>query len=410
MNLMKKMMAIVIIVLLVGCACVGCSGDAKNTTYDNYSYGLTEKGMYENFEKHIKKLPDFKSLSFTCDEVLEWGVKNVENSGHVIETVDEYVYIYGEELLTMLELTNKTTSVEGDRVSIDFEFYINGVKLDDFSSSGTYEASQDGDEIVKSLIGRSIDEEYEVEYVFPEDDADYANETSTVKIKVTKITDGSPIKNGVVDANLDVIAQYLDGVTDNETYLAALRPILAETTLPTFIQNYIQNEVDIELPSEFVEYEDYRLRFRLQQIGYEYEDYLKAMEMTEEDLYAYYEQLVRENYVCMLYFHDRNLTITYADLASYYGDNFDYIKSVQGEPYMRLALMREMVVQHIADDIVLIGVDDIENKDRENDDNTQQESSASIETTPTEITTEPTANNNVEMSKSIEIKQAHSEK
>jgi FKBP-type peptidyl-prolyl cis-trans isomerase (trigger factor) len=369
-TMIKRVLSIIMVISIMACFMTGCKEDDKDV-YDNYSIGLTDTGVYVNLDKYPCDVPDFKSMKFTCEEILEWGYNNLKDSGQEVKDVDEYVYMYGEEILTAMGLTSKEIADDGDVVSVSLEFYKDGKLMDGFSTSKSYVADLEGDAIVSSFVGHKADDKYEVDYTFPETDKEFAGQTVKVVVAISTIVDGKPIESGTVEKNLEKISEYLDGVTDTETFLAAIRPILAENTLVAFMSSYLQTFTDINLPDEYIEYEDYRLKFRLQQIGYSFENYLKSVEMTEADIKQYYEQLVRENYITMLYFQKNAMKITYADLANYYGSNFDYVKSVQGEPYMRLVLMREMVAKKMAEDVFLVGVDDVEkpNEDDKNDEN-----------------------------------------
>jgi hypothetical protein len=359
-NTVKILAISLIIIMLVGLIS-GCKKEEE--TYDNYSYGLTAEGIYENIDQYPCDLPNFKSWSFTYDEVLTWGFEYLKSTGtDDLKDVDDYVYLYGKELLASLGLTNKEIAEEGDIVSVDLQFYIDGKQLDDYTSTGNYKVTSDGDAIVSSFVGHKAKDEYEVEYTFPDDDQDHPSETANVKVVINSVVIADPIASGVVEANLEVIGKSFDNVTDTESFLAALRPRLAEETLELFIEDRLQSIEEITPPDEYIEFEVHRLKCRLQQLGYTYENYLVEANMTDKDARDYCALVARENYLAMLIFNDLNYQITEEELADYYGDNLEYIISVQGEPYVRLNMIREFVIYAIADLVTLEEADgEVEN-------------------------------------------------
>jgi len=355
---MQKCIALFLAVVLM-CSLVACEKEEQdNTVYDNYSYGLTEKGLYENLEAYEENVPDFSKMTFTCDEILEWGTNYLNDSGDIdYESVDDYVYGYGEEFLEIIGVTGKEVVEEGDTVSASIEFYLDELLLEDYTSTNSYTASANGDEITKSFLGHNEGDEYETKYTFPEDATEHASKEATVKICINSISIANPIENGVVETNLSAISEYLDDVTDVESFLTALRPKLAESTLDMFMQNYLQTNTEIVVPDEFVEYEIYRLKARLQQIGYDYKEYLKTIEMTEEEAVEYCTMLARENMVCMFVYSALDYEITDEEIDEYYGSNREYVTEVQGEPYIRLNMIRDIALLEIVEQVTLIDGD-----------------------------------------------------
>jgi FKBP-type peptidyl-prolyl cis-trans isomerase (trigger factor) len=332
----------------------GCNKKDK-TNYDNYSYGLNDLGLYEGLETYEITLPDFSKLTFTCDEILQWNVSYLfesdENSE--IKTVDDYVYYYGEEFLMLLGLTSKDIAEDGDRATVSLEFYVNDKKLDDYTTTQSYVVSKDGDSIVSSFIGHKAKDSYYVDYTFPSDDPYYPSKTAKVKVTVNSIHMKDPIKNGVVENNLDAIAKQLDNVTDTDSFLKALRPKIALSTIDAFLGDYVKNNLDVQVPEAYIEYEMYRMKFRLQQIGYTYDEYLIASKTTNDEVVAYCKEIAKDNVVYMSVFQSMNTEITNEMISKYYGENTAYIMEIQGEPYMRLNIMRDLALQEIANRVVI---------------------------------------------------------
>lgn len=359
MNKTIRLLSLFLVMIFTTSVFAGCSDDKS---YDNYSYGLTNEGIYENLDAHDISIPDYKSLSLTCDEVLEWGAEAIREGGRDdIKTIDDYVYAYGEDFLFGLGVTKKDVADEGDVVSASLVFHIGDKHLTEFDSTDDYKTSSDGDSIVSSFIGHKVNDEYEVQYTFDKSDPDYANQTATVKVVIKGIVSSAPIKEGMVDSNLEAIAKYLDGVTDTQSFLVALRPAIAESILPDFVRYWVLDS-EWTVPDEFIDYEMYRLKARLQKIGYTYKEYLKAINITDEEARKSCESLAKENVFAMIVYEEMNLEITDDDLQKRYGDNVDYLIKAQGAPYLRLSIMRDFVWATIHLDVELQGVDRTHNK------------------------------------------------
>ena len=346
----KKILSIVCLVAML-IAMVGCASTEE--TYVDYSYGLTKDGLYENLSNYPCELPDWSKLCFSYDDVLQWGANSAVSETDDVKTVDEYIYEYGKDILIALGLAGKDVAEIGDTVSVGLEFYIDGEQLEDYTSSGSYEVCDDGDAIMRSFVGHHVNDVYEVEYTFPEDDMYYPGKVATVKVTVSAVSVSDPIANGAVESNLDVIGEYLDGVIDVETFLTALRPELAKSTFESFVEDYMQNLDNVSVPDEYAEYELYRLKFRLQQVGYDYKQYLESTGMTDDEAREYCAMVALENYIAMSIYVANGYEISSEDVAEYYGDSLEYVLSMQGEPYARLKMIREVVLHSISEQITL---------------------------------------------------------
>lgn len=348
----KNIISIFVVLTLVLSLFAGC---AKNQdVYDDYGRGLTEIGVYENLDKYNFILQDFSKLSYTYDEILQWYVDAQKEAGNkTIEDVDDYVYQYGNELLNYLGLADKEIAELKDRVSVTLEFYDGDKKMEDFGSTAVYVVSDEGDSIMTSFLGHKKDDEYEVDYTFPEDDKDYPSKTVKVKVKINGVVMADPIANGIVEKNIDKLSKDFNGVTDSKTYLTAIRPEIAKAFIGDYMKEYIYG-MQIDVPNEYIEYELYRLKFRISKIGYTYEQYCEEMKMTDEEIRKYCAEIAKENIVYMLVFKELNYTITYDEMKEYYGENMAYVAQVQGEKYMRLNLIRDIGLKEIVAKVKLV--------------------------------------------------------
>lgn len=348
--------ALFVMIIVVAIVGIVAGGKSKNERYDDYSYGLDRNGLYIDLDNHICELPDFTTWDFTCDELLEWGANSAKEAGDEnIHSVDDYVKKYANEQLAALGLADKEIVEEGDIVAATLNFYIDDKKLDDYTSTNNYKAAVEGDSIITSFIGHKTGDKYDVEYTFPEDDKEYPAKTAKVEILVESVVMDNPIDNEVVENNIDTIAKYFKDVVDADSFMEFLRPEIAKSIIMAFIEEKLQTLEGVEVPEEFVEYELYRLKSRLSQIGYTYKHYLDSMEMTDEEAREYCAMVAKENYITMLVMKKMDLSVTEEALTENYGESLEYMVEMQGKPYLKLDVMRDWVVTAVSNCVSIDG-------------------------------------------------------
>lgn len=351
-----KFISLFLTIILTMTSIIGCSKNKEEEeALKDYSYGIEETGYYKNLSKHKQELPDFKSISITYDEVLTWGMKQMnESEGAEFKTIDEYVYRYGKELLSEIGLADKEKAEVGDIVNAKLEFFIDEKQLEDYTSTQNYEVDENGDSIVKSFIGKTVEAgEYEVEYTFTEEDDKYAGKTANVKVTINSIAMPDPISAKVVEQNLEKIQEMLPTVTDTESFLNEIRPKLAESTLDMYLEDYLRS-MDFEVPEEYSKYELGRFKYRLTQIGYTYKEYLKESNVSDDEIQMYCKMVARENYLAMLICKNAEIEITEEDIDTYYSESRENMESVQGLPYMKMNMIRSAAINQLIKDIKLV--------------------------------------------------------
>ena len=363
---MKKILALLLAVIMVF-SMTACNDKTTDPTIsqledttvqlDKYSIGLDENGFYENFENY--ELPDFHVADMTVDteEVLRYIATGGEDVELTDADVDAYVYGYGNNVLTSLNLAQNDIVEDLNYVSCTLAFYVDGEKLTDMGNAEPmkYQAQAAGDEIVSSLIGHKIGDEYEIEYVFAEEYTDYAGVKSTVKIKIYDIAFNDPLSLQIVEKNAEALKEYFNTADTTENFLKEIRPLIAYTHLLDWVTYYFQTYEGIEPPQELVDYELYRFNCRLKSFGYTMTDYIAASNITEQEIIDYCESLVVENLLLMtVYKHSGEELITDEDLQSIYGEDYDYTVSMLGTPYMKLDVMRELALNHAAIEMTLM--------------------------------------------------------
>ena len=352
--MLRRLLAflLMLIVMVSVSACTNNAEDDKK--FYDYSVGLNEFGIYTTIENYMIELPNFEEVLFTYDEIIQYAIDTSSNGTDEKISIDDFVKTYGEEILTALELTNKDLVEDGDICNVSLVFKIDGKELEGYSSTSSYQADKDGDSIIKSMIGHKPKDVYDVEYTFPADSKEHASKTAMVTVKINNVYMNDPIGNGVVENNLEAIQKVFKDVTDSNSFLKTLKPHLAASSMMLYTEEYLQKMKDIDVPQEYIEYEYARFRCRIQEIGYKYSDYLKKANATHEDILEYCKEIARKNYICMQLFVKTNAEITEKEFAEYYGDTLEYIKSVQGEPYMYMKMVKEKMVLEIAKQIQLV--------------------------------------------------------
>lgn len=344
--------------LVVLFSLTGCSQTNDVNEKIPYSIGLTDDGFYENIEKYEIEIPDFTLVQIQADDILKNAIHMLAISSESDSeiTVDDYIIMYGNSFLKNIGLGTKTEAEEGDLVYVNLSFFGNdGTEWEDYKTeNNSYLASAEGDSITSSFIGHQINDIYEVQYTFPEDASDHPNEVATVKVTINSIEYSDPLNAGVLEENLEAINLYFSNVTDIESYKKALKPYLVEYHLGDYLENYITS-LNMDVPEEFVDIECQRLKSRLQSLGYNYSDYEKDSKLTPEEIRDTCRQAARENMLAMKYCKNLNISLTKDDMYAQYGEsNYDYYVNLQGEPYMKLRIMRQTFLDAVAKQVSVL--------------------------------------------------------
>lgn len=357
---MKKTLKITLSLLLVlamTLAFVGCSKSSSDSeTHDDYSIGLDQNGFYESLDEHDKEI-SLKGLSLKTNDILVWGNKQNNTDASVNQSLEEYLEAYAKEVMVNVGAADKEIAETGDIVTLQLDFYLDGKQLNEFYGENTFQIKEDSDSIVQSVIGHKVNDEYETKYTFDETDADYPSKTADVKIKVIKIIYENPLNDELITKHLDKIQEVVEGATDSKSFVTNLRPKLAEALLFDYISDYIQNDESVKVPEEYIEYEVYRLKSRLEKVGYTYQDYLEAANTTDEDTYKQCEKFARENYIIMLYCKQNDIKTTTALIDEYFGESKETAVNVQGLAYMKLTVLRELALSEMMTDVTLLDDD-----------------------------------------------------
>ena len=350
---MRKIIAFITCILsIVGlCAC-------NNTNPENpsegvklgevYSVGLAEDGRYLDFEKLA---PEYTyTLTVTEAELVNSITTRLQTEVGADTTFDDYLHLYANDFLSTKKLDAKDVVEMTDAVIVSLSFTDkNGEAMPEYSQNNqTYVVKEGADAIVSSFMGHKIGDKYTVQYTFPKDDEYHPDETVNVDVTIEYIYYSDAINSGVVEAHLDELNEVLIDVKDAATLQIALKPYVLGYHLQDYIEETIM-AMDIEVPSAWVEYEKERLGHRLTALNMTHEQYLQEMNFTEADVAVACEQIARENMIAMILFTESFEPLTENDLELAYGaDNLAYYESMQGQPYLKLRLIRTMIFAELA--------------------------------------------------------------
>ena len=408
---MKRILAILLAAMMVLslAACNNQDNPKKPTSeledttvqLDKYSIGLDNDGFYEDYDKYAIADFDVHNLQVDVEDVLHYIASNGDDTAEVKpEDIDAYVYEYANNVIASLGLATRETVEDKYYVNCTLAFFINNEQIADMGHAEpqVYQANATGDTIMKSLIGHKVNDEYEVDYIFPAEDGTYAGKTAQVKIKITGINDNDPLADGVVEKNAEALKEYFNAADTTENFLKEIRPLIAYTHLLDYFTFYFQTYEGIEAPQELVDHEIYRFNCRLKSFGYTMSDYIEASKITEVEIIDYCKSLVVENLLLMsIYKQSGESAVTDEDLKTLYAADYEYTVSMLGIPYMKLDIMREVALNHAAIEATLLSNGEKYVPDEkyfqkvEIDANTSADATDS--TTPTEETTETTDTN-----------------
>ena len=352
---MRKIFVCLLSLILV-CSLCACKKETDPTqaTVDIenlsavYSVGLTEDGFYTDFNSLAPEYTyDLKVNESKLKEYIINTVKDDFPNGEV--TFDDYLELYANDLMYSMGIDTKETVELNDLVCVSLSFVdAKGQLMENYQTeSAFYVVQEDADEIVSSFLGHSAGDTYETNYTFPAEDEYHPSETATVKVTVLEVYYENALRSGVVESHLSEIQEVFPEVTDRESFLTALYPCVLGYHLQTYITDLLITS-DIPVPEAWVGYEQNRLNTRLTILNMTREDYLNEMGVTEDEVFVLCEQIARENIVTMKMFYQFFDPLTQEDLANAYGaENLDYYMNAQGEPYLKLRLMRNMVLSEL---------------------------------------------------------------
>lgn len=349
---MRKIILLLLSFMLVFnlCACNTTPTTPTEPTIGTttYSVGLREDGYYIDYESLAPEYTyDLEVQEQDLQDYITSMLQADQNNNSL--TFDDYLDMFANNLLSSMGLDKKEIVEPTDIVNVSLQFVDKeGKEVPEYTNTSNYTANEKGDSIVSSFIGHKTGDQYSVEYTFPEDDEYNPSETMTVNIVINDIFYADPLNSGVVEEHLTELNEVLVGVEDIASFKTALCPYVLAYHLQDYIEEFIVKQ-DVEVPSEWTEYEHQRLLSRLRALDLTYEQYLESAKLTEEDIAQMCEENARANMIALTIYNQRLEPITDEDLAAFYGEeNLEYYTTLQGRPYLKLRVIRTLAFFELA--------------------------------------------------------------
>ena len=327
------------------------SSDSTETeseaTDSEYSNGLTDSGFYTTLTADTEMIPDFSTWTHSLEEVIEWGTKNYYH----FDSVEECLEDYAKSFLYFYRLDEDEIAQEGDSVSVNIELTFGDGSTS--TESETYTATASGNEVEKLLVGKKLDDtDLTASFTIDDSAEEHAGETAEGKLTITHISVADPLSQENIDKYKDSISTYAGAtVTDKDSCLEAMKPIIAQTMATDYTASLLQEEESIEVPEEYIDLEQSRLKSRLLTLGYTFEEYLSQTGKSEEDIRIACKNLARENCIVMQMAMRDGYSVSFDDIKKDYGESFETVETLQGIGYLSLNKMRDHYVSDITKQI-----------------------------------------------------------
>lgn len=353
---LKAMKKMGLLILSMACVTSLCACSQTKEEKVPYSIGLTEDGMYDGLDSQNLTISGFSNVEFKTSDVLDFCVKAMTVEMGEDFTLDDYLVMEGNTVLSEMGLANKDVVELSDIAIVNLQFYDkDGNLMDDYTHENAgYSVQEGSDEIVQSFIGHKVGENYEMNFTFPDTDQYLPGETVTVNVTIQDVQYSDPIANGIIEENLATIQEKYPTVTDAESFKQAMTRNVILNHWPEYVEKFVSESDEIVVPDVFVDFEVSRLKNRLINLSYDYEAYKTDTQLTDEDIRKSCEQNARVNMVTMVYFPMKYPTVTSEFIKAYYGaESYDYLVAHQGEPYLKLRIMRDLVMTDFATEWIL---------------------------------------------------------
>lgn len=360
MKKIKNMLHIILVVVLSLALLAGCSGSKKAFSYSD---GIDNNGFW----KSIKAL-DYVEM---CDYA------NISVPENIHKVPDESVQAEIDYMLNLQATSKQVTDraiVDGDTVNIDYVGSIDGVEFEGGSTGGygtdvTIGVTNYIDGFLEQLIGHSPGESFNIEVTFPENyqkeelqgkDAVFAVTVNYIVESVSpELTDDFVRENFSASKGWSTVAQMREDIAN------ALR----DEAVGQYIQNYvIENTKVTSVPKKILKYLENSLIFEFEnysaQNGMKLDDFLKTyMNVSStNELIEMYKDQNRETAEFFLILQaiaeDAGIGVTDDDVAAFFREDLgieDYSEQQEyfGIPYLKLVILHETVLEHLADNAVM---------------------------------------------------------
>ncbi|MFR0903138.1 MAG: trigger factor [Anaerovoracaceae bacterium] len=311
---MKKILSFSLTaVMAMGMAFImtGCGGGEPYEKYD-----LTE----------YITLPDYNSYEVTEPEVVISD-----------EDVEEGIQAKLDAAATTEDVTEGTVQ-EGDKVKISFEGTLADGSTVDGMSSDSYSLTLGSGNMIdgfeEGLYGAAIGKEVTLDLQFPDPYSN--NEELSGKDVTFKVTVLSKEVKTVPELNEDFVKENSDCETieeyrkmvaeelEQQEYDSQLSTIKEELYMKLVDETEVKKYPEKEVDEYFKELDEY-YRYGAESTGYEWEDFLEAQSMTqdeyEDQIQLYAEEYVKQEMVIYLFAQKEGIEISDEEYEEFLADN-----------------------------------------------------------------------------------------
>lgn len=339
---MKKhrIIGIMLALALGASVLTGCSKEEFD-----FSKRLEKNGMFKGVDiEQVVSLPDYDSFEYGEDAL---AVSE--------EDIEQHVNALLEEHKTANEIKDREVK-DGDTLNIDYVGSVDGEEFEGGSTGGngtevTIGVTQYIDDFLEQLIGHTPGENFDIEVTFP--DPYPNNEDLAGKDAVFNITINSIIEYTYPELTDEFIKENYEGTYESvdDMYEKITADILSEQKLDDKWNQLIEGAQIDEMPKEILEFEQQVMlnyyKAYASQFNMELQDYFDAIGVkNEKEFFSKNEEQIMSNAKTSLTTQavmlKEGLEVSDDDLTEYF-DDYSALEKVYGKPYLKLAVMQDIV-------------------------------------------------------------------
>ncbi|MBR2742080.1 MAG: trigger factor [Clostridia bacterium] len=367
MNKKLKVMGLVLAGAMLAGLFTGCQSakDEKVIGDDgtiNYGAGLNDDGTI----KGVKAL-DYVTLPDDYNAI-NVPAENYVISDDVIDYNVEYLMSGYTEDVDVLD----RAVADGDTINIDYTGYLDGVAFDRGAAADqrvTIGVTSFIPGFLEQIIGHTPGEEFDINVTFPEEypnDPDMAGKDAVFHIKLNSI-----IEQRTPELTDDFVAINFSnyGWTSIEDMRTKMKADMEKASIQNYINDYLmENSTVSEVPQSLLDYQgDLMTAYYMnsaESYGMEFEEFLssylgvESVEEMKENQADTLKQQAEYNLVIQAVAEKDGISATDEAVSNYFEENslttnYQEIEDTYGKRYIKMAVLNELVLEHLADTAVL---------------------------------------------------------
>ncbi|MBQ1334863.1 MAG: trigger factor [Clostridia bacterium] len=328
----------------------------------NYSAGLNDDGTFKGIKAsdYVTLPEDYNAIQVPLEEY--------EVSDDVIDyNIDYLMSNYTEDT----EILDRAVA-DGDIINIDYTGYIDGVAFDNGAATNqriTIGVDSFIPGFLEQIIGHMPGEEFDINVTFPDE---YPNDPSKAGVDaVFTIKINSIIEETTPELTDDFVAINFSnyGWTSVEDMRTKMKADMEKTNISGYINDYLmQNSTVSEVPESFLDYQGDMMaayyKSSADSYGMELEEFLSSYVGAEsiEDMKEKQADTIKEqaeyNLIIQAIAEKDNIEATDEAVTNYFEENtlttnVQQLEDTYGKRYIKMAVLNELVLQHLTDSAVL---------------------------------------------------------